>query len=96
MSSPEILAERWRMATVRPQRFTDGTMTWTNSRDVERIIDTIEDLGARLVDEGVDADELAGLNEIAGTILDVTIRERLLAWAQAVETRRAARHPAAA
>lgn len=89
--NPDILEERWRMATTRPQRWGEGLATThisqDNSKAVERIFEAVETLGARLVEE-VHEEELGGLGELAGDLVEGPIKDALYAWAQGIEAAR--------
>jgi hypothetical protein len=95
-TAAEIRAERWRMATTRPLRWTEGratiSITQDNSKAVEAILHGIETLGARLVEE-VHEDELDSLaGELAGELVEGPVKDALFAWADRIVERRACSH----
>ena len=57
-------------------------------------MDAVERLGYQLVEEPTN-DDLAGLGNIAGGMIEMTLREELHRWAVAIEERRAESRKAA-
>jgi hypothetical protein len=86
----ELLEERWNLLLRDVARFGDEPdISAINSKRHERIDDTLEELGALLVDEVSGAE----LDTLRAAITDIWInaRERLLAWAETTEQQRAER-----
>ncbi len=86
----ELLEERWSVLLRDVERLKGETaISAANSKRYYRINDTLEELGAMLVDE-VNDNELDAL-QAAITDTWANARERLLAWAETTEQQRAER-----
>ncbi len=99
----DILEVRWHMATTDVARF-QGESGWSsvNHKRLTRLLEGIEELGALLVDEVGDHVRPGGPSEqetLASLVWDELnpyIRDRLLAWAESIESKRAERRAGAA
>ena len=94
---PDILEERWRQATWRPQPFTDGTVGPKQSGAAQRLTDALETIAARLVENmELNDDERSDLADQAMEILGGPIKQALTEWAEGIERARTAHRVATA
>lgn len=78
---------RWRSATVDVRRFANEAYpSEVNSKRMERLADTIEELGFRLIADPIEADG-DSLEQVKARLL-AEIEHRLKEWADAVEMAR--------
>ncbi len=90
--SRDILEDRWKLLMRGVTRFQgEAAITATNSKRWQRVNDTLEELGAMLVDEVLDHEVDVLLELIEGIWEE--IERRMLDWAVAVDAARAARAP---
>lgn len=91
----EVLEERWACQTRDVQRFAgEWGLSGVNSERWNQVNDGLEELAAFLVEEVRDSSPDNTLDQLVSDLWDI-IRERSIAWALEVETRRAGKAAAA-
>lgn len=96
----ETFEARWRAAVTEPKHFQDPDGSRSTGLDNSEAFyeweQTVAEIATRLVDDGLDDEELHAVERIAGDIWDEVLQDRLIAWAEAYEARWEAKRQAMA